>query len=130
MPETVSDAVTAPLKGREFVDAALARADSPVVIFSLSWCSFCRAATQLLTQHGIAFTQFELDRGEFLASPLNQEIRETLQARTGSRTLPQVFIGGERIGGYTDLSAAVRTGHLAEMLLRHGVSSTLTAPHT
>jgi len=104
------------------VDAVLADPAHPVVLFSLSWCSFCRSAKQLLDQLQISYIDHELDRGSFLKPALQQRVRGRLEELTGSNTLPQLFIGGESIGGYTDTASALRTGRLATVLTRHGVS--------
>jgi len=106
------------------VDAALADPEHPVVLFSLSWCSFCRSAKQMLDHLQIAYTDYELDRGAFLEPALQRSVRARLEALTDSNTLPQLFIGGEAIGGYTDMSGALRSGRLAEILTRHKVSFT------
>jgi glutaredoxin 3 len=37
-------------------------------------------------------------------------------ARTGQRTVPQIFIGGQHVGGYTDLAALERDGKLDAQL--------------
>ncbi len=103
------------------VDAALTDPAHPVVLFSLSWCSFCRSAKQLLGQLQIAYIDHELDRGRFLEPALQQRVRGRLEELTGSNTLPQLFIGGEAIGGYTDTASALRSGRLAAVLSRHGV---------
>ncbi len=103
------------------VDAVLADPAHPVVLFSLSWCSFCRSAKQLLSQLQIPYVEHELDRGRFLEPALQQRVRTRLEALTGSNTLPQLFIGGEAIGGYTDTASALRSGRLATVLTRHGV---------
>lgn len=117
----MSDAVSAPPFS---VDAALSDPAHPVVLFSLSWCSFCRSAKQLLAHLQIAYTDHELDRGAFLEPALQRSVRTRLEELTGSNTLPQLFIGGEAIGGYTDMSGALRSGRLAEILTRHAIPFT------
>jgi len=106
------------------VDAVLAESSQPVVLFSLSWCSFCRSARQMLAHMQIAYTDYELDRGDFLQPALQSTVRARLEELTHSNTLPQLFIGGEAIGGYTDMSGALRSGRLAEILTRHEVPFT------
>lgn len=108
---------------KTFVDLTIADPEHPVTLFSLSWCSYCRAARQLLEQLGIPYRVFELDRGEFLEPRLQDEVRTRLQQLTRSRTLPQLFIGGESLGGYTDTVAARSSGKLAEVLARHAVQA-------
>ncbi|MCB1650006.1 MAG: hypothetical protein H7A05_09960 [Pseudomonadales bacterium] len=129
MTETVSQTRHSPLNGREFIDQQIADARNPVVLFSLSWCSFCRAAKQLLAQIDVRHQAFELDQGVFLEPAVQQQVRSRLAEITGSTTLPQLFVGGESLGGYTDVAAALRNGRLAEVLQAHGIHSTLPAPH-
>lgn len=106
-----------------FVDKTIADPQHPVTLFSLSWCSYCRAARQLLEQLGIPYRVFELDRGEFLEPRLQSEVRTRLQQLTNSSTLPQLFIGGESLGGYTDTVAARGNGKLAAVLARHAIQT-------
>lgn len=106
------------------VAAVLADPARPVVLFSLSWCSFCRSAKQMLEHLQIACTVYELDRGEFLEPALQRAVRARLEELSHSSTLPQLFIGGEAIGGYTDMSGALRSGRLAEILTRHNIPFT------
>ena len=42
-------------------------------------------------------------------------------ARTGSKTIPQVFVGGEWIGGTTETIDAFKEGRLQRLLREHGV---------
>lgn len=128
MSETVLSAPNAPQNGRELVDHAISNPQAAVVLFSLSWCSFCRAAKQLLSQLGVQYRVIELDQGEFLEPNLQREVRGHLQQITHSNTLPQLFIGKEGFGGYTETAAALRSGKLAQALHKHGIASTLPSP--
>jgi glutaredoxin len=98
------------------VKALLASSKQPVTMFTLSWCSYCQSAKQLLRQLNIPFHLIELDSGEYREPVLNQRLRQELQQLTGSNTLPQVFIGEQSIGGYTDTQAALKSGLLKNML--------------
>ena len=42
--------------------------------------------------------------------------RETMMARTGRRTVPQIYIGDHHVGGYDDLAALDRAGKLDALL--------------
>lgn len=128
MSETVSSPPRTPHNGRELVDQAIANPQEAVVLFSLSWCSFCRAAKQLLGQAGVQYRVLELDQGEFLEPNLQREVRTRLQEITRSNTLPQLFIGTEGLGGYTETAVALRSGKLAQILHKHGIASTLPSP--
>lgn len=128
MSETVLSSQSPPQNGRELVDQAISNPQAAVVLFSLSWCSFCRSAKQLLGQIGVQYRVIELDQGEFLEPTLQREVRTRLQQITHSNTLPQLFIGDEGIGGYTETAVAFRSGKLAQILHKHGIASTLPSP--
>lgn len=79
-----------------------------VKIYTTSYCPYCHAATALLTSKKVEFTEIDVT-GDDAA-------RRDLMTRTGRRTVPQVFIDGQSIGGYDDLSALDRSGRLDELL--------------
>lgn len=80
-----------------------------VEIYSTAICPYCVAAKKLLTQRGLEYTEFRIDqdvgkRDEMLARSQNR------------RTVPQIFVNGEHIGGHDDLVAADRSGRLAQLV--------------
>lgn len=79
-----------------------------VTIYTTSYCPYCRAATALLTKKKVAFTEIDVTSDD--------AARRDLAARTGQRTVPQVFIDGRSVGGYDDLAALDRAGRLDELL--------------
>lgn len=79
-----------------------------VKIYTTRYCPYCHAATALLTQKNVAFEEIDVT-GDSAA-------RADLARRTGRSTVPQVFIDGDSIGGYDDLSALDRSGRLDELL--------------
>jgi cysteine synthase len=94
---------------------------SPVVMFALEWCEFCWSARKLFTQLGIAYRSVDVDSVEYQKEDLGGRIRGVLVDRTGQKTLPQVFVGGEHIGGATDLFDAWRNGSLRKRFDDNGV---------
>jgi len=80
-----------------------------VEIYTQPWCPYCERAVALLEQKGIAFTEIAASHG----TPARAEsIR-----RSGGRTsVPQIFIGGEHIGGCDELTRLQATGKLDAML--------------
>ena len=80
-----------------------------VTLYTTTYCGYCRAAKGLLQKRQIPFQEIDLtgdDAG-----------RVALVERTGGQTtVPQIFIGDEAIGGFTDLRALDQSGKLAEML--------------
>jgi glutaredoxin len=114
------------LPADEFVAWAIRDKESPVVVFSLTWCSYCTAVKNLLTRLGIKYTVYDLDTPQFRDSGHYAVIRQTLAERARSTTLPEVFIGEELVGGYTETADAWSKGRLKPLLERHGVSSNIT----
>jgi glutaredoxin 3 len=80
----------------------------PVKIYTTRTCGYCHAAVRLLTNKGISFEQIDVT-----GAP---DMREWLESETGRSTVPQIFIGDDAIGGYTDLAALDNSGKLAQML--------------
>lgn len=81
---------------------------SIVKIYTTDYCGYCTAAKELLKQLGVAFEEIDVSN--------DPTMREQLVALTHRRTVPQIFIRGQAIGGFTDLRALRVSGKLAEML--------------
>ncbi len=120
--DAATDAAPEPTQEAErFVSEALADRANPVVMFALEWCEFCWSVRRMLAHFRIAYRSVDLDSVEFQAGDRGGAIRTALSARTGVKTIPQIFIGGEFIGGATDLFEAWRDGRVQALLERHGV---------
>jgi cysteine synthase A len=94
----------------------------PVVMFALEWCEFCWSVRKLFTKAGIRYRSIDVDSVEFQKEDLGGKIRAVLAERTGAKTLPQVFIGGEHIGGATETFDAWRSKLLQRHLDECGVT--------
>jgi glutaredoxin 3 len=79
-----------------------------VVLYTTRTCPFCVRAKQLLRNKSIEFDDIDVGNAP--------EQRATLTARTGSRTVPQVFINDEFVGGCDELFALERSGQLDRLL--------------
>jgi glutaredoxin 3 len=79
-----------------------------VEIYTTGLCAYCVAAKNLLKQKGLDYAEIRID-----TDPVK---RDEMLARTHRRTVPQIFIAGQHVGGYDDLVAADRSGQLATML--------------
>ena len=77
---------------------------SPVVIYTWTVCPYCVRAKNLLKSKGVSFEEINLDGKD-------QELAE-LRARTGMKTVPQIFIDNKLIGGFSDLSQLDSEGKL------------------
>lgn len=111
-------------EAKAFVANALADADNPVVMFALEWCEFSWAARKLLAAMNAPFRSVDLDSVAFRRDDLGGRIRIALRERTGLTTIPQIFVGGEFIGGCSELFDAARSGDLARKLHRVGIRVT------
>lgn len=75
-----------------------------VVIYSTTFCPYCVRAKMLLQRKGVAFEEVDVSG--------DAEARQALVARTRQRTVPQIFINDEHIGGCDELYALERAGEL------------------
>ena len=80
-----------------------------VTMYSTGVCPYCVRAEHLLRARGV--TEIEKIRVD-----LQPEQREQMMAKTGRRTVPQIYIGEHHVGGYDDLAALDRGGKLAALL--------------
>jgi glutaredoxin 3 len=76
-----------------------------VELYTTLWCPFCTRARSLLQRKGVAFT--EIDLGEH-----PERRAEMIRRAGGRRTVPQIFIDGEHIGGSDELAALDCAGSL------------------
>jgi glutaredoxin 3 len=84
--------------------------DPRVVVYRTPYCPYCTMAERLLTQEGIPFEEIDVSS--------DPERRRWLISATGQRTVPQIFINGRSVGGFTELSALHRRGELPAWLAR------------
>lgn len=78
-----------------------------VTVYTTEPCPFCSRAKALLQARGIEFSEINLAK--------DPDGRSELAARTGMMTFPQIVIGGETLGGWTELEAADANGALARL---------------
>ena len=80
-----------------------------VLMYSTAVCPYCLRAEALLKARGV--TEIEKVRVD-----LDPARRDEMIARTGRRTVPQIFVGPTHVGGFDDLSALDRQGKLTALL--------------
>ena len=81
----------------------------PVEIYTTQLCGFCHAAKALLRRKGVGFTEIDIGRAP--------ERRAEMVTRSGGgRTVPQIFIDGQPVGGCDELHALERAGRLDSLL--------------
>ena len=81
---------------------------SNVTVYTTENCPFCTRAKQLLDTRGVQYEEINLER--------DPRGRQELVEKTGMMTFPQVIVGDELIGGFTETLAADRSGRLQELL--------------
>ncbi|CAO3607979.1 unnamed protein product [Cunninghamella echinulata] len=85
--------------------------DNKIVVFSKTYCPYCTASKNLFKQLGEKAEVIELD-----TRPDGSAIQDYLNTKTGQRTVPNIFINGQHIGGNSDLQTANSTGQLEKLL--------------
>ena len=75
-----------------------------ILIYSTSWCQPCKLAKKLLQERGLDFQEIDIEEKGWS--------REDLFDITGGRTVPQVVINDDTIGGYDDIVRFDQEGKL------------------
>ncbi|CAG9320742.1 unnamed protein product [Blepharisma stoltei] len=72
--------------------------ETPAIVYSKTYCPYCHRAKALLNELGVNYQVVELD-----VISEGGNIQSSLYEITNQRTVPNIFIKGEHIGGYSDL---------------------------
>ena len=125
-PAAAPAAVEAPVALDEAVthelDALLNDPDQPVTLFAYQWCEFCDSVRKAFSKYGIAYHSIDLDSAAYQPDNRGGKLFEVLKHRTGSTTLPQIFIGGDFEGGCIDVFNSLKSGQLHDRLKKHGIT--------
>ena len=80
-----------------------------VLMYTTGHCPYCTRAEMLLKQKGVeTIEKIRIDE--------DPAERDAMMARTGRRTVPQIYIGQTHVGGFDDLAALERAGELTPLL--------------
>ncbi len=79
-----------------------------IKIYLTGWCPYCQRAKQLLGQKELVFTEIDVED--------DPASRTEMIARSGRRSVPQIFIGARHVGGCDDLFALDRSGELDRLI--------------
>ena len=82
-----------------------------VLMYATAACPYCIRAEQLLRSKGVQ----EIEK---IRVDLDPARRDEMMARTGRRTVPQIYIGTTHVGGCDDLYALNEAGKLDSLLAR------------
>ena len=94
------------------VEALIVDPDNPVTMFALEWCEFCWSVKKVMDKYSIPFRTIDLDSVAYEAGNRGGNMRVALRDRTTWNTFPQIFIGGEFIGGCTDFFDGCKDGSM------------------
>lgn len=86
-----------------------------VVLYTTEYCPYCVRAKQLLAKKGVSYEEIDVADRPDLRSWLVQASRQ--------RTVPQIFINGRSIGGFSELAELDRKGALAPLLSQDPTAS-------
>jgi len=112
----------APEEALQFLEDATHDSDNPVVLFALEWCEFCWSVRKMFAHYDIPYRSIDLDSVAYQEGNRGGKIRAAIEARTGLKTIPQIWIGGRHIGGATELFDAAKDGTMAKLLQDQGVT--------
>ena len=79
-----------------------------IIVYSTEICPYCERAKQLLKNKGVTYTELKVDESPALLTEMVE--------RTSRRSVPQIIINDEAIGGFDDLAALDREGKLDKLL--------------
>lgn len=78
---------------RGHFEAIYAKARTPVVMYTSSTCPYCAKARRLLTERGVQFTEYQVDKSEADAAEFQ---------KLGGQYVPVIYIGERRIAGFRE----------------------------
>ncbi len=93
----------------------LERVRAKVEIYTWQTCPFCIRAKLLLWWKGVNYTEYKIDGDEAARSRMAQRAN-------GRRTVPQIFINDQHIGGCDDLYQSDKQGQLGSLLAQPATS--------
>lgn len=79
-----------------------------VIIYTKENCPYCRLAKDLLSARNVTFEEIRID--------LDENQKEEMIRLSNRRSVPQIFINEQSIGGYDDLAALAKSGKLDGLL--------------
>ncbi|MEM7683314.1 MAG: glutaredoxin 3 [Pseudomonadota bacterium] len=80
-----------------------------VEIYTMPICGYCAMAKRLLQAKGVDFIEIDVMSNSAAKAQM-------IERANGGRTVPQIFVGSEHVGGSDDLHALERAGKLDALL--------------
>ena len=81
---------------------------SEVTMYTTGFCAYCVAAKNFLKARGASYTEVRVDTDPTRRAEMMEKSRRS--------SVPQIFIGGNHVGGYEELVALDRAGDLKPLL--------------
>ncbi len=81
-----------------------------VLLYTTSWCPFCRRAKTLLKEKGVKWKELDIEA--------DRDHRQAMTQASGRNTVPHIFINGTHVGGFDDLFELDAKGMLDKLLDR------------
>ncbi|MFW6251781.1 MAG: FAD-dependent oxidoreductase [Halanaerobium sp.] len=78
-----------------------------IEVYSKDWCPYCKKAKAFLKSKRLKFTEIDINEGD------NYEV---MQERTGNKTVPQIIINDQSLGGYDDIIALENKGEFNDLI--------------
>lgn len=85
-------------------------AAAEVVIYVTTYCPYCVRAKALLQKKSVEFREVNIEE--------RPDLRDWIARKSGQRTVPQIFVNGRALGGFTDIAALDQKGQLEPLLAR------------
>jgi glutaredoxin 3 len=79
-----------------------------IQIYTKRSCPFCVRAKALLDRKGVAYEEIDAEGDD--------ELRTWLAGKTGQKTVPQIFVDGRSLGGFSDVDALDKQAKLDPIL--------------
>lgn len=76
-------------------------------IYGTEFCAYCSAARMLLKKKGLTYNDIKVSD--------NPDARREMEQRSGRRSVPQIFIDDQSIGGFDELCALDESGELGRL---------------
>jgi cysteine synthase A len=103
------------------VASILEQNQDQVLMFSLEWCEFCWSVRKMLSACDIPYVTVDLDSVAFQENDRGGKILAVLNQQNDWPTIPQIYVGGEFVGGATDLFDIGKAGELQPKLAARNI---------
>jgi alkyl hydroperoxide reductase subunit F len=81
--------------------------DLKIEVYSKDWCPYCKKAKAFLKSKGLNFEEIDINQDDNF---------EVMQERTGNKTVPQIIINDQSLGGYDDIIELENKGEFSQLI--------------